>query len=177
MYLVPHCGQTDVYAALPFHFMLKVIGDGGHTKVVRDVIAAMTQISGTHFIAVGNNESRKKEAELNAGGYFAVLIHPRAYVAPNAILGEGTIVMAGAVIQPEARIGKHVIVNTGATVDHECLIGDFAHIAPGAHLCGCVEVGEGALVGVGAVAIPGAKIPAWSLVKAGSVAKCKIPIR
>ena len=95
---------------------------------------------------------------------YGVAIHPSAVVLGE--VGEGTVVMAGAVVQVDAIVGKHCIINTGATVDHHSVVKDYVHIAPGAHLCGSVTVGEGSLVGVGVGIGPGVTIPAWSLVKA-----------
>lgn len=140
---------------------MKIIGDGGHAKVIKSFATGDGCI-----IAVGNNFDRKREAAHYWPEPYQVLIHPSAIVAPDVVIGIGTVIMAGAVIQPGTRIGKHCIINTGATVDHDCVIEDYAHIAPGAHLCGHVHIGEGALVGVGVGIAPGCKIPAWSLVKA-----------
>ena len=145
---------------------MNAIGNGDHATVVREIIR-LTWLDrpplGT-FIAVGDNQDRRKEA-LASPGPFPVLIHPSAIVSESATIEGGSVIMAGAIIQPHAHIGWHVIVNTGATVDHHCEVGDFAHIAPGAHLCGRVLVGEGALVGVGVGIEPGTIIPAWSIVK------------
>ena len=149
--------------------MIKIIGDGGHAKVVREV-ARFHQPTNRQLIAVGNNADRKREAE-RLSGPFALLVHPCAMVAQDVDIGDGTIVMAGVVVQPDTSIGRHCILNTNCSVDHDCILGDYVHIAPGAVLCGNVTVGEGALVGAGAVCVPGAVIPPWSLVKAGTVAK------
>lgn len=147
---------------------MKIIGSGGHALVVRELNKALpVQWNDSWIIvAVGDNASRKREVEALENSKFPILIHPKAWASPSATIGEGTVIMAGAVVQAEALIGKHVIVNTGATVDHDAIVGDYAHIAPGAHLCGNVHVGEGALVGVGVGVAPNTKIPAWSLVKA-----------
>jgi len=142
-----------------------MVGNGGHAKVLRDFVDDWNGA----IVAVGDNRSRKCEVERlkkEEWRFAPAQIHPRAYVARDVVIGEGTVVMAGAVIQPGARIGRHCIVNTCASVDHDCLVKDYAHIAPGAHLCGNVHVGEGALIGVGVGVAPGARIPAWSLVKA-----------
>jgi sugar O-acyltransferase (sialic acid O-acetyltransferase NeuD family) len=118
------------------------------------------------FCAIGDNAARKKEV-LAAGALpWVTIVHPLAYVSKSASIGEGTIVMAGAVVQAGARVGRHCIVNTGASVDHDCVVEDYAHLAPGAHLCGNAHVGEGALVAVGVGVAPGGKIPAWSVAKA-----------
>ena len=143
---------------------MRIIGDGGHAKVVRDVLEDMFGAYGT-FVAIGDNAARKREAEKVKDECPSVVAR-NAYVATDVLIGEGTIVMRGAIVQPGAKIGKFCIINTGATVDHDCVIGDYVHIAPGAHLCGHVEIGEGTLVGVGVGIAPMCKIPAWSLVKA-----------
>ena len=158
--------------------MIRLIGDGGHAKVVRDVIAAqfprwrlaVNRWLGPDyvFIAVGNNYHRRKEANMSRGP-FITLVHPSAQISPSAIIGKGSIVMAGAVIQSHAVIGQHCIINTGASIDHDCVIGDFVHIAPGTHLCGGVEVGDGCLLAVGLGFAPNSKIPAWSFVKAKGI--------
>ena len=145
---------------------MRIIGDGGHAKVVREVISAMREAPGDCFVAVGDNRARKREAEAQRDASFAILIHPTAHVSASAVIGPGSVIMAHAVVQPAARIGAHCIVNTGATVDHDCILGDYVHVAPGAHLCGGVQVGEGTLVGVGVGIAPLARIPAWSVVKA-----------
>ena len=120
-----------------------IIGDGGHAKVVREVIAAMGLITTEYwgFIAVGDNVSRKRELHAHPHMQWVTLIHPSAVVSPSTKIGDGTIIMAGVVVQAGAIIGRHVILNTCCSVDHECVIEDFAHIAPGAHLCGDVIVG------------------------------------
>jgi acetyltransferase EpsM len=145
---------------------VKIIGDGGHAAVVRDLLMGMNFTESYAVIAVGDNAARKREAESLQGYLFASIAHPTAWISPSAQIGAGTVIMAGVVVQANARIGKHVILNTSCSVDHGCVIGDYAHIAPGAHLCGHVEIGDGALVGVGVGIAPGCKIPAWSLVKA-----------
>ena len=150
---------------------MRIIGDGGHAKVARDVWEAQPwrfpNPNDHAFIAIGDNAQRKAKFEaLKSHFHFHNLIHPSAILGSGVEIGDGTIIMAGAVVQARARIGKHCIINTCASVDHDCIIGDYAHIAPGAHLCGHVEVGEGSLVGVGVGIAPMCKIPAWTLVKA-----------
>lgn len=153
---------------------MRVIGDGGHAAVIRELIDAMPLRFGDNFavVAIGDNAARKRTAAEHTLDVFPPLVHPSAVVARSAKLGAGCVVMAGAVIQAGACIGPFAIVNTCASVDHHCMVGAYAHIAPGAHLCGGVEVGEGALIGVGVGVAPGAKIPAWSLVKARRLEIC-----
>ena len=128
------------------------------------------------IISVGLNHIRKKIVEkLPEHIRYGKAVHPSAVISEYAFLGEGTVVMQGAIIQSSVSIGRHCIINTAASVDHDCLIDDFVHISPNATLCGAVSVGEGSQVGAGAVVIPGIKIGKWSLVAAGAVVMRDVP--
>lgn len=126
------------------------------------------------IIAVGNNFQRAEIAQF-LESTFEKVIHPSSVIAKSAVIGEGTVVFAGAIIQPNTTVGKHVIVNTAASIDHDNIIGDYAHISPKAALCGHVEVGEGTHVGVGAVIIPKIKIGKWCTIGAGTVIIKDVP--
>lgn len=127
------------------------------------------------LLAIGNNLSRKKIAnKLNV--QYKIGIHPNAILAiPSNEIGQGTVIMAGAVINPAVLIGSHAIINTCACIDHECVIGDFVHISPNATLCGNVSIGEGTHVGAGALIIQGIKVGKWSTIGAGSVIIRDVP--
>lgn len=174
-----------------------VFGAGGHSKVILDIIAQQggyeveAIITPEHeeavgdtqaeyaVIAIGSNAARaeitEKALRLKPRLKFAILVHPRATVAPDVTLGPGTVVMAGAVINSGTRIGQHVIINTSSSVDHDCQIGDFASIAPGAHLAGGVTVEDHSLVGIGACVIERVKIGGRTIIGAGSVVVSDIP--
>lgn len=125
-------------------------------------------------IAVGVNKDRSEIANfLNSN--FLKVIHKTAIIADSAIIGEGTVIIAGAIVNANATVGKHVLINTSASVGHDCIVGDFAHISPKVALCGHVEVGEGSHVGVGAVVIPKVKIGKWCTIGAGSVIINDVP--
>lgn len=129
------------------------------------------------MVAIGHNAVRARVADelASRGLRFATLIHPTAWVAPTARIGEGTVIFAGAVVQPDVVIGPHAIINTSASVDHDCVIGAYAHLAPGTHLAGDVHVGERAFLGAGVSVIPGVSIGARSTVGAGAAVVRDIP--
>jgi len=182
---------------------LLVVGAGGHAKVVVDAAAESgwelagvigqpgdpVEVLGVEvyseppndidgfIIAVGDNRIRARMFDQYVAlGFQPVnVVHPRAVVAPNAVLGAGTFIAAGAVINPDARIGANVILNTGCTVDHDCNVAAHAHVGPGANLCGNVHVGEGALLGVGCCAIGGTHIGQWSVIGAGAAVVDDLP--
>jgi sugar O-acyltransferase (sialic acid O-acetyltransferase NeuD family) len=120
------------------------------------------------ILCVGRNAERAELVEMLETKY-GIARHPSAIVASSATIGEGTVILHGAIIQPNTIIGRHVLINTAASIDHDNRIGDFAHISPHATLCGHVEVGEGTHIGAGAVVIPKVKIGKWTTVGAGAV--------
>ena len=128
-------------------------------------------------VGIGDNAARARVyRQLKSGGViFSTAIHPRAVVAADVKLGEGSVVFANAAINTGSIIGPNVIVNTGATIDHHARIDAHVHIAPGAHLGGAVIVEEGALLGIGSSVIPNRTIGAWSTVGAGAVVLDDVP--
>ena len=125
-------------------------------------------------LCIGRN-SERAELDRMLAARFAIAQHPTAIVAANVQVGDGTVILHGAVIQTNTRLGRHVLINTAASVDHDNVIGDFAHISPHATLCGHVEIGEGTHVGAGAVVIPKVKVGRWCTVGAGAVVLEDVP--
>ena len=124
--------------------------------------------------AMGSTESMSLRTavfeRLKAAGYrFLTVTHPSAVVAPDASLGEGAQIMAGAIVQPGSAVGANSIVNTGAQVDHDCRIGAHVHLSPGVTLSGTVTVGDGTHLGTAATVLQGLRIGRGCLVAAGSV--------
>ncbi len=153
--------------------------DGINVLGAIEKLASVVRVYRIHraVIAVGNNLHRKKLAEhaRGLGLRLPVLIHPNAYVSPTARLGDGTVVMAGAVVSAHTKIGELAIINTRAAIDHDCELGDGVHIAPGATLAGNVTVGDGTLIGVGASVMPGLIIGSDSVIGAGAVVIRDVP--
>ena len=129
------------------------------------------------FVCIGNNNIRagifKKLERNNIACPLAV--SPKASISPTAVIGVGTIVMAGAVINAMSKIGKAVICNSACVIEHECTIGDFVHVAPGAVLTGNVTVGNNSFIGANAVVKPGVTIGANVTVGAGAVVLNDVP--
>jgi sugar O-acyltransferase (sialic acid O-acetyltransferase NeuD family) len=97
------------------------------------------------------------------------VIHPRAFVATDAHIGEGAQILAMSAICSNATLGRSVIINTSASIDHDCVVGDGVHVGPGANLAGEVCVEEYAFIGAGAVVLPRVKIGRSAIVGAGAV--------
>ena len=126
------------------------------------------------IVAIGDNRARMRISD-RYRGRLVTLVHRRAFVSERVAIGEGSVVLAGAVVNVGTRIGPGVIINTAATVDHDCRIDEGAHVAPGCHLCGSVQVGAGAMLGVGVVVVPGVRIGRDAFVAAGQVVTEDVP--
>ena len=129
------------------------------------------------ILGIGDCRARLELSEFACvkGFQLATVIHRRAFVATEASVGCGTVILAGAIVNSATRIGENVIVNTSASVDHECLIEDGAHLGPGVHLGGRVFVGRATWVGIGATVKDRVRIGAGTVVGAGAVVVDDIP--
>lgn len=123
------------------------------------------------IVAIGNAKIRQRLQERleQAGKNLPVLIHPSAVIADGAVIGNGTVVMAGAVVNSDSRIGKGCIINTCASVDHDCRVADYVHVSVGAHLAGAVAVGERSWIGIGAAVSNNLCIAGDCMIGAGAV--------
>ncbi|MCU0395594.1 MAG: acetyltransferase [Chitinophagaceae bacterium] len=128
------------------------------------------------IVSIGSNEARRTVAGKLAGMHFGTAVHPQAIVSTSETsIGEGSVVMAGAVLNPYVRVGRHCIINTCASIDHECQLGDFVHVSPNATLCGNVQVGHGAWIAAGSTIVPGVRIGAGAVIGAGTVVRKDVP--
>jgi sugar O-acyltransferase (sialic acid O-acetyltransferase NeuD family) len=123
------------------------------------------------LIAIGNAELRRKVwGELRERGVrFVKLLHPTSVVAPNASLGEGSIVCPFAFVSNLATIGNNVALNTYASVGHDSVVGDHTVISPYACLNGGVTLGAACFLGSGCLITEQNKIGSFSKVSAGAV--------
>ncbi len=108
------------------------------------------------------------------------VVHPDAYVHPQAVLIGDVIVGAGAFIGPHAALrGDYgrLVVEEGANVQDNCtmhgysdvvtIVGAGSSVGHGAVLHGC-HIGAGALIGMNSVVMDGARIGPQCLVAAMS---------
>ncbi len=108
---------------------------------------------------------------------FVTAIHPRATVAREVPVGEGTVIVAGSVVNPGSKIGAQVILNTCSSVDHDCIIENGVHISPGVRLGGTVRIGRGAWLALSSTIAAGVSIGEGALIGAGAVVLSNIPPR
>ena len=179
---------------------ITLYGAGGHCKVVLDILESIglnadriVDDSPTEkifmglpllkpyseydkaIITIGNCSVRKQIVEkINVNTYLTA-IHPNSIICKNVPIGEGTVIVHGAIVQSSAKIGKHCILNTKSSVDHDVIINDFVHVASGATICGGSEIGECTWIGAGSVIKQGIHIGKNCMIGAGSVVVKNIP--
>lgn len=69
------------------------------------------------------------------------LVHPTAFVAYNAILEPGVMVMANSYIGPASHLGKSVLCMANTVIGHNTSLGDFCHVSVGAVISSYVTIG------------------------------------
>lgn len=114
-----------------------------------------------------------RAADLNLD--IVTAIHPRAYIAPSASVGRGSVVFPGATVCVDATIGENVIVATNSSIDHESVIGDHVLISAGVVIGSHVSVGHGTLLAIGATVASYIDVGDRSLIAAGSVVVDDVP--
>ncbi len=85
------------------------------------------------FVGVGNPNVRARLMNKFGldGWRLPSLVHRTAWIAPDAVLGEGVLVAAGAVVETGAIVARGTIVDIGVLIDHDAQIAEFSHLRPG----------------------------------------------
>ena len=142
-------------------------------------LQALRQKYSYAMITVGQIKSSDTRVRLfqllNQLGYtLPAIISPRAYVSKHAHIGNGSIVMHGAIMNANAKIGKNCIINNQALIEHDAIIGDHCHIATGAVINGEVSVGNESFIGSGTITKQCISIGSHCVIGAGSVLKSDV---
>lgn len=98
-----------------------------------EAMGAPGGVADAAFVAIGAPTVRRRLCDglQELGWTLPVLVHPGAWVAPDAVLGAGSLVAAGAVVETGVLVGRGVIVDIGVLLDHDVQVGDFAHLRTG----------------------------------------------
>lgn len=125
------------------------------------------------IVAIGDNHVRSKVVaninKISPNLKFVSTIHPDASIATGVSIGDGTVVMAGALINPCSSIGRFCILNTNSSLDHDSVLEDFASLAPGATTGGNCRIGKFSAISIKATLIHGIHIGEQTVVGAGSL--------
>ena len=137
----------------------------------RPVLGMDRAVAGRFVVGIADPVVRRRLAqELGGRGLLATtVLHPRAGVAPETTIGDGSVLLANAYVSSDVRIGRHVHVNYNATVGHDTVVEDFVTILPGANVGGSVRLEPSAFVGSNACILQGLRVGQGAVVGAGAV--------
>ncbi len=154
---------------LPADTSIGVIDDNPQCEIVRRIPSAeyLGPLSDFHpsksdrgLIVVGSIGHRKRIASiakargLELGRY----IHPSAWVAPNATLGDGAVICPNVVVSAYAQVADNVAINVFCGVGHGAFIGEHTVLGPYSVINGDCALGEGCMLGSRATLFPGVSL-------------------
>lgn len=144
----------DAHAALSGEVRgVPILGDVGMLK-------SMLSVEPVHVVvAITDNGARLQVANSlrGLGARFLSAVHPEAYVSEAAVVGDGSVVAAGAIVHPDAAVGSHSFLGPQSVVDRDAEVGAGtwisagAIVGPGARLGARVVLGQNSSVGRKAV--------------------------
>ncbi|CAN5216827.1 hypothetical protein BH23ACT9_BH23ACT9_10980 [soil metagenome] len=85
------------------------------------------------------------------------------------MIGEGVLMMAGAIVNPDCVVGDHSTIDTGASLDHDSVIGRCVSLAPNVATGGGVHIGDHKAISIGAVVAHGRSVGTHTVTGARSV--------
>jgi sugar O-acyltransferase (sialic acid O-acetyltransferase NeuD family) len=148
---------------------------GGYRTVgLSEVAAAFSPDTHRVIMAMGYNDlNRTRETmfeRLRAIGYgVETYIHPDARVYTDQPLGEGSVVLPGAVVEPHARVGANTMVWSNVTLAHHCSVDDHCWVAAGTVISGQARVLRNTFLGVGCTVVNAITVGEFNVVGAGAL--------
>ncbi len=153
--------SDDPNALAGYNLPCKIIGDIDSHRV----------LDGCYYLlAIADPPTRLSVVDrLGPQATMASLVHPSAYIAPTAKLGEGVVIAPYCFVGPDAVVGMHVFLNVRSTVGHDASVGDYVTISPHAVVGGAASVGDGCFLATGTIVNPGRQLGDSSRVSSGAV--------
>jgi sugar O-acyltransferase (sialic acid O-acetyltransferase NeuD family) len=126
---------------------------------------------GTYVVGIADPAARERMASRlsSAGLTPATIVHPRAVIGPETVLGDGCVVLANAYVSSSVSLGDHVQVNYNASIGHDAALADFVTVLPGANVSGSVRLDAGVTMGSNSCVLQGLRIGRETFVGAGAV--------
>lgn len=96
-------------------------------------------------------------------------VHPDARVYTDRPIGEGSVVLPGAILEPHVTLGVNSMVWCNVTVAHHATVGDHCWLASGAVISGQARIGDHCFVGVNATIVNALSIGHKAIIGAGAL--------
>jgi sugar O-acyltransferase (sialic acid O-acetyltransferase NeuD family) len=126
------------------------------------------------LMAIGYDDlNRVRESvftRLKGMGYtIETYVHPEARVHTRNALGEGCVVLPGAVVEPYATVGANAMIWANVTLAHHCSVGEHCWIAAGTVISGQAKVQRNTFVGVNATIVNDVSVGEFNVVGAAAL--------
>lgn len=110
-------------------------------------------------------------------------IEPGAHIRDQVEIGDGCVIMMGAVINIGAKIGENTMIDMNTVLGGRATVGNNCHIGAGTVLAGVIEppsadpviVEDNVLIGANVVVLEGVKIGEGAVIAAGSIVIDDVP--
>ena len=110
-------------------------------------------------------------------------IEPGVHIRDQVEIGDGCVVMMGAVINIGAKIGENTMIDMNTVLGGRATVGDNCHIGAGTVLAGVIEppsadpviIEDDVLIGANVVVLEGVKVAKGAVIAAGSVVIDDVP--
>jgi len=154
------------------------VGEGGmcdyRTVGLSEATSAFPPDTYRVIMAMGYNDlNRTREAmfaRIKAMGYgVETYVHPDAQVYTDRPLGEGSVVLPGAVIEPHALVGTNTMVWSNVTLAHHSSVDDHCWVAAGTVVSGYAKVLRNSFLGVSSTVVNAVTVEEFNIVGANAL--------
>ncbi len=125
------------------------------------------------IVAIGDNWIRKsvvnRISDIAPDFRFITSIHTKAVIGKDVHIGQGTIIMPGAIVNANSEIGDFCILNTNSSLGHDSVMDDFSSMASGVTAGGCFYLGKFSAICLGARIIENTRVMEHTVIGAGSL--------
>lgn len=152
-----------------------VVGDYSAIDTLRRSLNVTSFLLGLGSVKHIRLRELKFNAIKNVGLIPFNCISNRSYVASDATIGEGILMLPFAMIGSGAKIGDNAIITASVSILENCKVGNNAHIGSNSFLGGACTVGENTYIGPCTTVVSGVRIGKNALIGAGSVVLKDVP--
>jgi sugar O-acyltransferase (sialic acid O-acetyltransferase NeuD family) len=103
------------------------------------------------------------------GFRFESLVHPNASVETSAILGEGTVALAGSVVDQYVTVGDICYMHNGSIIGENSVLGTNNYLSAGTTFGGSVTVGDDNFFGMNSIIVNDLTIGTNNFINSGSL--------